>query len=40
VLLPEVLELLIPHVIVGEDIGAGVSVDGLFDLGDNFALAL
>jgi hypothetical protein len=39
-LLPEVLELLIPHVIVGEHIGAAVFVDGIFDLGDYFALAL
>ena len=39
-LLPEVLELLIPHVIIGENIGAAVFVDSIFDLGDYFALAL
>jgi len=39
-LLPEVLELLIPHVIVGENIGAAVFVNSIFDLGDYFALAL
>jgi hypothetical protein len=39
-LLPEVLELLIPHVIVGENIGTAVFVDSIFDLGDYFALAL
>jgi len=39
-LLPEVLELLVPHVVVGEDIGAAVLFDGVFDLGDHFALAL
>ena len=39
-LLPEVLELLIPHDIVGENIGAAVFVDSIFDLGDYFALAL
>jgi len=39
-LLPKVLELLIPHVIVGENIDAAVFVDSIFDLGDYFALAL
>jgi hypothetical protein len=39
-LVPEVLELLIPHVVVGKDIDGGVFVDGIFDFGDYFALAL
>jgi hypothetical protein len=38
-LVPEVLELLIPHVVVGKDIDGGVFVDGIFDFSDYSALA-
>jgi hypothetical protein len=39
-LVPEVLEFLVPHVMVGKDIDGGVVVDGMSDFSDYFALAL